>query len=110
VLKKLNHTPSFEGRHNYVKAVVWLILIEQYTGGKKGLTLKELSSVTGFGYKSLSVLLGRWARWNYVGVQYHNYSKGRRYYLKKRGRNWIERWWDYLPVTAGQKGRINNAP
>ena len=95
-LKETNYTPSFEGRHNAVKVKVWLILYDAKLGGKPDKTLRELNTLTGCDYKSLSTLLTRWIKWKYVG--FHNYPGGRKYYLLKRGVDWLLRWDDTMPI------------
>src|SRR3990172_6007095 len=89
------YVPTFNGKHNATKVKTWLVLYSRFLGGKRGLRLKELVDNTGISYKSLSVSLANWTRWRYVG--FNITPKGREYSLRKRGREWLERWWDIIP-------------
>jgi hypothetical protein len=91
-----SYKPSFRGLHNATRCKVWLVLYNRYLDGKRGLTLRELSEKSGVGYKCLSVCLVKWVRWHYVG--YQSRPGGRRYCILKRGREWIERWKDIMPL------------
>lgn len=95
-IRELNYIPTFKGRHNSIRCKVWLILYDRYLGGNSGLKLNELVKSTGCNYKSLSVLVGRWIRWRYIG--YNNYPGGREYHILKRGKDWIERWKNVMPL------------
>jgi hypothetical protein len=59
--------------------------------------LAELAAMTGSSYSSLSVLVSRWTRWKYIG--FRGRKGGREYILLARGRGWIERWHDVMPLT-----------
>lgn len=95
-IKTINFTPSFSGRHNEIRCKCWLLLYDRYLGKKRGLKLVELVQMGNFNYKSLTVLLSRWIRWRYVGAR--SRPGGREYSLRKRGRAWLQRWWDVLPL------------
>lgn len=90
-VKEGRFTPSFEGIHNSMKSKAWLTLLDRRLANREGLTLAELSAaIPGSSYKSLSVLVGRWLRWKYIG--YTNTTNGRRYHLLKKGEQWLSRW------------------
>ena len=88
--------PSFRGKHNSTRCKAWLLLYDRYLGKKRGLKLRELALLTGISYKSLSVLLSRWIRWNYIG--FRSRPRGREYSLRKRGRAWLDRWQSIMPL------------
>jgi len=88
--------PSFVGKHNHVRTRTWLLLFDRRLARGRGLMLRELALQSGTDYKSLSVLLGRWVRWGYVG--YRTTPKGRIYYLLNRGERWLQRWWHLAPI------------
>jgi len=89
-------TPSFKGKHNAIKSKCFIILFNRQLANERGLTLSELARETGSNYKSLSVLIGRWIRWRYIG--FRQYPGGRQYHLLKRGANWINRWKYVIPL------------
>jgi len=91
-----NYVPTFEGKHNSTRCRAWLVLYDRYLGNKRGLTLRELAFMTGISYKSLSVSLIKWIRWRYIGYQPHR--GGRQYCILKRGRDWLQRWQDTMPL------------
>jgi hypothetical protein len=91
-----NYVPSFKGKHNSTRCKAWLLLYDRLLAGKRGLTLRELALLSNVGYKSLSVSLTRWIKWRYVG--YMSTPKGRIYRLRKRGKDWLERWWYIMPL------------
>jgi hypothetical protein len=108
-----NYVPSFRGKHNATRCKAWLLLYDRFLGNKRDLSLKELSEITEIGYKSLSVCLVKWIRWRYIG--FNNHQGGRRYHILKRGRDWLERWQDQMPLEAylsemGNAARENNNP
>jgi len=57
----------------------WLVVCARDESGKRVLTLRELSEISGIGYKSLSVCLVKWGKWNYLG--YQPYPDGRSYHF-----------------------------
>ena len=95
-VRTFNYVPSFNGKHNATRCKAWLLLYDRLLGGKRGLKLRELSLLTGISYKSLSVSLSKWIKWRYVG--YRSTPKGRIYRLRKRGKDWLERWWYTMPL------------
>jgi len=95
-VRTLNYVPSFRGKHNSTRVKAWLILYDRYLGKKRGLKLAELALLTGVSYKSLSASLPRWIKWRYVGAR--SRPGGREYSLRKRGRAWLERWRDTMPL------------
>ena len=95
-VRTLNYVPSFSGLHNATRCKAWLVLYNHFLGNNRGLTLRELACITGISYKSLSVSLVKWVRWKYIGYQTH--LGGRRYCILKRGRNWLERWRNVMPL------------
>lgn len=106
-VRTLNYVPSFRGKHNSTRVKAWLILYDRY----RGLKLAELALLTGVSYKSLSVSLSRWIKWRYVGARSH--PGGREYHILKRGRAWLERWRDTMPldryiqeIETHQKGEV----
>ena len=94
--KTINYVPTFHGKHNEIKAKCLFLLYHWYLNYKRGLALAELVKIGGFNYKSLSVLLSRWIKWRYIG--YRNYRGGRVYYIRSRGRRWLERWKYIMPL------------
>lgn len=95
-MKATTFIPTFNGRHNKIKAMCWLLLYDRYLGNQRGLKLAELAELTGFSYKSLSVLISRWLRWKFIGFPQR---PGRReYHLLRRGIAWIDRWRDIMPL------------
>jgi hypothetical protein len=95
-LRVITYTPTFVGKHNGTRCKAWLTLYDRYLGHKRGLTLKELASTTGISYGSLAVSLCKWKKWRYVGYEPH--PGGRRYHILSRGRNWLDRWQDTMPL------------
>lgn len=96
-LRIITYQPGFSGLHNNVKAKSWLVLYDCQLGGNvKGLTVRELAAIIGASRASLAVLLGRWRKWGYVGVV--AYSRPRRYRIAERGRQWVDRWRDIMPL------------
>lgn len=91
-----NYVPTFLGKHNSTRCKAWLVLYDRYLGRKRGLTLRELAVMTGISYGSLAVSLTRWLKWRYIG--YRTTPKGRIYQLRKRGKDWLERWWYTMPL------------
>jgi hypothetical protein len=91
-----DYVPSFNGKHNAPRCKVWLVLYDRYLCKKRGLTLRDISRISGVGYKCLSVCLVKWVKWHYVGYQPH--AGGRRYHILKRGREWIDRWRFVMPM------------
>lgn len=91
-----NYVPTFNGKHNATRCKAWLVLYDRYLGRKRGLTLRELVILTGISYHSLAISLTRWIRWGFVG--YRSAPKGRIYRLRKRGRDWLDRWWYVMPL------------
>jgi len=96
IVKEISYTPSFTGKHNEIKSKCWLILYDRYLENRPGLTLLGLVNAVGCSYKSLSVLLGRWIRWGFIG--YRSRPGGREYHLNKTGRAWIDRWRYTMPL------------
>ena len=96
IVRTPNYVPTFKGKHNSTRCKAWLVLYDRYLGHKRGLTLRELALTTGISYKSLSVSLVRWIGWRYIG--YCTTPKGRIYRLRKRGKEWLERWWYIMPL------------
>ena len=94
--KTINYVPTFRGKHNEVKSKCLLLLYNRYLDNQKGFKLAELVKMGGFNYKSLSVLLSRWIKWQYIG--YRNCPGGREYRIRKRGRDWLESWQDIMPL------------
>lgn len=105
-VKKSNYMPTFEGKHNATRCKAWLVLYDRYLAGKSGLKLRELAKITGLSYKSLSVSLSKWVKWSYVG--YRSRPGGREYWLRKRGRRWIDRWQNIMPLDR-YIGELENA-
>ena len=95
-VRTFNYIPSFNGKHNSTRCKVWLVLYDRLLGGKRGLKLRELALLTGISYGSLSASLPRWIRWRYVG--YRSTQGGRTHCMRKRGRDWLERWWYFMPL------------
>jgi predicted transcriptional regulator len=91
-----NYVPSFRGKHNATRCKTWLVLYNCYLGHKRGLTLRELAQITGISYGSLSVCLVKWVKWRYIGYQPH--PNGRQYCILKRGRDWLKRWQETMPL------------
>jgi hypothetical protein len=96
-IRTINYVVSFLGKHNRTRCLAWLVLYDNYLGHKGGLTLRELTRLTGISYGSLSVSIVKWVRWRYIG--YEPRKGGRRYYILKRGRDWIERWKGTMPLN-----------
>ena len=91
-----NYVPTFKGKHNSTRCKAWLVLYDRYLGHKRGLILRELAALTGISYHSLANSLTKWIKWRYIG--YRITPKGRIYRLRKRGREWLERWWYIIPL------------
>ena len=113
-IRTINYTPTFRGKHNEVKCKCWLVLYNYYLNNEPGLRLIELVNQTGGNYKSISVLVGRWIHWGFIG--YRSYPRGRVYHILKLGREWLNRWWDLMPlaryieeIEEVQKNLKNNA-
>ena len=87
--------PTFFGRHNRTRCLAWLCLYDCHLARQPGLRLRELADVTGISYKSLSVCLTKWIRWQYVGFRPR--KGGRTYYLRARGIKWVDRWQYDMP-------------
>lgn len=96
-IREVHYIPTFEGKHNSLRSKVWLVLFDNALGGGKGLRLNELASKSGAGYHSLAVSLTKWIKWRYVG--YRSGPKGRLYCLRKRGKDWLERWQSTMPLS-----------
>lgn len=110
-VRTISNEPTFNGIHNATRCKAWLVLYDRYLGRKKGLTLRELALISGIGYHSLAVSLSRWIEWRYIG--YRTTPKGRIYRIRKRGKEWLERWWYTMPLQRYieelenvQRGRI----
>jgi len=89
-IRERHQEPTFNGRHNAVKAKAWLALLDNKLSGKDGLTVSELADMTGANVASLSVLLCRWRYWNYVSGWG---KRGQtRYVIMPRGQRWLDRW------------------
>ena len=96
-IRTINYTPTFRGKHNQVKCKCWLVLYNYYLNNEPGLRLIELVNQTGGNYKSISVLVGRWIHWGFIG--YRSYPRGRVYHILKLGCEWLNRWWDLMPLA-----------
>ena len=84
---------AFNGTHNRVKALSWLLL-SQYPG----LGYARIAALTGTSRGSLAVLLGRWLRWHYVmrGGTRGNYV----YSLTDKSFVWINKHLDAMPLGS----------
>ena len=97
-VRQQNFKATFNGRHNYTKAKVLLFLYERYLTKQPDISLKDLSTHTRTGYKNLSSLITRWLQWQYIG--YRSTPHGRVYRINLKGRQWCDRWYFSIPITA----------
>jgi hypothetical protein len=91
--------PNFEGRHNAVRMKTLIILNRDYAKNKyRGLTLREITDLTGENYGTLKCSLGKWARWRFIGFRETYGESSRRYYILQRGRRYLNRWRSIMPM------------
>lgn len=92
----MNYVPTFKAKHNKIKCMCWILLYDRYLAGKGGLKLPELVRIGNFNYYSLANSLTKWLKWGYIG--YRTSTGGREYHIGKRGRDWIDRWRNVMPL------------
>jgi len=88
--------PTFKGRHNSVKAKCLIVLYEAKMGHQIGPTAKELAAKAGVSYRSLSTLLPRWLRWEFVLCEGTYRVQWR---IARRGQQWLNRWQSVMPLV-----------
>ncbi len=87
--------PSFEGKHNSVKAKCFIVLYDSKLGHGGSYTAKQLASLAGVSYFSVLTLLNRWELWGYVLRKGLRDSKWR---ISARAVAWLERWQHDMPL------------
>jgi hypothetical protein len=97
--------PGFKGKHNSVRSKVLLILLDNRLSGGNGLTLRELTSLSGANYASLAVLLRKWSTYTRrKPIGYSTVTRGgipvKVYRILRPGQKWLDRWIHegYLPI------------
>ena len=92
----MSYIPSFRGIHYARRCKAWLVLLDRQILHLGGLRVRELSLKSNNGYASLRTAFTWWIRNGYIGCYGGKYN--RIYRLRKRGRKWLIRWWDVMPL------------
>jgi hypothetical protein len=103
------HHPTFNGKHNEVKAKAFILLENApQVGLSDTLTYKEIAYLIGSNENSMHVLVSHWAKWHMVDrikVERENrHSYG--YRISTAGRAWLLRNTRYMPLLKEWKEEI----
>jgi len=84
---------SFNGSHNRIKALSWLLLSQH-----PGLSCVRVAALVGTSPGSMSVLLGRWVKWKYTvrGGTRGNYV----YSLDDKAMAWLNKHLNTMPLGS----------
>lgn len=89
-LIRVKQGPTFNGRHNQVKSMAFIVLLQNQNAGGQGLTVNEIAEAIGSNTNSVHVLVNRWLKWGYVG--HNGVEWGRRYHITAIASHWLEKW------------------
>ena len=79
------HRLQWRGKHNKLKALAWLALLN--VAGDSGLPIRELARYAGTTQHSMRTSLSNWRRWKYVGSSHSRAET--LYQLTWRGHEWL---------------------
>lgn len=98
--------PSFRGLHNKRKCQCWIVMLEsELSGNQQGLTTRQIVEYMGCSsVPSMLSLLTWWSHWPGVKkfVIRHPHPDFYRWTLADRGRKWLVRWYQFMPLNEYQ--------
>ena len=97
--ERRNHQLSFRGKHNKVKLLALLALLN--AAGDAGLTIRELATAVDTSKQSMRTLLCKWKQWCYVSSTCS--SSHTLYQLRGRGYEWLNTHFWHTPFRLWYK-------